>query len=479
LYHRGQIVDLYISEYAFGGKGISKIPTDDGHFIVFVQNAFPGQNVRAKISKKRKNHAEANLVKILQRSEKELETEFQEISGGPYIRVPIDVQKEVKMNSSLDVLTRISGLNNIHDSFDEWIPSPDTFFYRNKMEYSFSSIEHCLLTDEDIDDSFALGFKRRGTWWKVESLKKPSGLFDKEWESKVYLIQDHLKSTNLPAWHPPKKEGFFRHLVVRKSFDKSEFLINLVTSSEGISKFNPKLFVDFILSLFGEKIAGIQHTVNDDHADRSKIENGTNKLLWGRPIITQKINNLDFEISMESFFQTNPRCAEKLYNKSIDYVIEESIDETKFVLDLFCGTGTIGQLLAKRNQNLNVIGVDIVSEAIDDANRNAIKNKLNNLEFFASDVGKFLKFKPELVGKINTIILDPPRAGIAPKTLVKVMELGAKHIVYISCNPSTQARDASSLADYGYVIEKITLVDQFPHTGHIESIIKFKSSKQK
>ena len=251
MYHRGQIVDLYISEYAFGGKGISKIPTDDGHFVVFVQNAFPGQNVRAKISKKRKNHAEANLVKVLQRSEKELVTEFQEISGGPYIRVPIDVQKEVKKNSSLDVLTRISGLNNIQESFDEWIPSPDTFFYRNKMEYSFSSIEHCLLTDEDIDDSFALGFKRRGTWWKVESLKKPSGLFDKEWESKVYLIQDHLKSTNLPAWHPPKKEGFFRHLVVRKSFDKSEFLINLVTSSEGISKFNPKLFVDFILSLFG------------------------------------------------------------------------------------------------------------------------------------------------------------------------------------------------------------------------------------
>ena len=136
-------------------------------------------------------------------------------------------------------------------------------------------------------------------------------------------------------------------------------------------------------------------------------------------------------------------------------------------------------MLSKRNQNLNVIGVDIVSEAIDDANRNAIKNKLNNLEFFASDVGKFLKLKPELVGKINTIILDPPRAGIAPKTLVKVMELGAKNIVYISCNPSTQARDASSLADYGYVIEKITLVDQFPHTGHIESIIKFKSSKQK
>ena len=210
-----------------------------------------------------------------------------------------------------------------------------------------------------------------------------------------------------------------------------------------------------------------------------KIENGTNKLLWGKPIITQKINNLDFEISMESFFQTNPRCAEKLYNKAIDYVIEESIDETKFVLDLFCGTGTIGQLLSKRNQDLNVIGVDIVSEAINDANRNAIKNKLNNLEFFASDVGKFLKFKPELVGNINTIILDPPRAGIAPKTLVKVMELGAKNIVYISCNPSTQARDASSLAVYGYVIEKITLVDQFPHTGHIESIIKFKSSKEK
>jgi len=478
LFHRGQIIDLFISEYAFGGKGISKIPTDNGHFVIFVQNAFPGQNVRAKISKKRKNHAEAILVEVLVRSNHEIETDFQEISGGPYIRVPIELQKEVKKSTSLDVLDRISGANNIEDSFDEWIPSPDTFFYRNKMEYSFSSIEHCLATGEDIDNSFALGFKRRGTWWKVESLKKPSGLFDKEWESKLYLIQDHLKSSTLPAWHPPKKEGFFRHLVVRKSFDKSEFLINLVTSSDGISKFNSKSFVDFILSLFGDKIAGIKHTVNDDHADRSKIENGKSKLLWGRPVITQKINNLDFEISMESFFQTNPRCAEKLYNKALDYVIEESIDEQKYVLDLFCGTGTIGQLLSSRNQNLNVIGVDIVTEAIDDANRNAIKNKLDKLEFFASDVGKFLKFKPELVGQIGTIILDPPRAGIAPKTLIKVMELGAENIVYISCNPSTQARDASLLSHYGYLIKKITLVDQFPHTGHIESIIKFKSSKK-
>ena len=154
-------------------------------------------------------------------------------------------------------------------------------------------------------------------------------------------------------------------------------------------------------------------------------------------------------------------------------MISESIDPEGVVLDLFCGTGTIAQLIANRNNKFSIIGVDIVEEAIADARRNALINKLSNIQFVSLDVGKFLKENPHLEGKIAALILDPPRAGIAPKTLQKVINLGAKVIVYISCNPSTQARDTSLLIDAGYSLENYTLVDQFPHTGHIEAIAKF------
>jgi 23S rRNA (uracil-5-)-methyltransferase RumA len=227
----------------------------------------------------------------------------------------------------------------------------------------------------------------------------------------------------------------------------------------------------------GDRIAGIQHTINDNVADRAKIENGENKLIYGKPVVTEKLLGLSFEISMESFFQTNPKCAELLYTKALDYIFEEDIPKDKVVLDLFCGTGTIGQLAAKRANGIQLIGVDIVPEAIEDAKRNATANNLNGLDFFAADVGKFLKERPELNGKIASIILDPPRAGIAPKTLQKVIDLGAENIVYISCNPSTQARDSDALSQAGYELLKFSLADQFPHTGHIESIAKFKKRK--
>lgn len=155
----------------------------------------------------------------------------------------------------------------------------------------------------------------------------------------------------------------------------------------------------------------------------------------------------------------------------MDYVFEDgnSLDG-QLVMDLFCGTGTIGQILSTRSTNNKIIGVDIVEEAIEDAQRNAKRNNITNVEFYAADVGKFLKEYPDFTGKIGTIILDPPRAGIAPKTLLKVIALGAKRIVYISCNPSTQARDAKTLQEAGYSLTKLSLVDQFPHTSHIEAV---------
>lgn len=477
MFQRGEIVELEIEGYAFGGRGIAKIPSEEGQYIVFVDNAFPGQLVKAKIDTKRKRFAEAKLVDVTRRSNLEETKPYQEISGGPYIFVPVEIQEKYKKESTLEVFSRISGIRDLETRFDEMISSPEHYFYRNKMEYGFSSIEHDVETGEEIDNAFALGFKRRGTWWKVESLNKPSGLFDEQWETLLKDVRDYLYKTGLPAWHPPRKDGFFRHIVVRKSFLKDQLLINLVTSSEGMDKFDVEAFSSFLQDNLKDRLAGFQHTINDNVADRAKIENGQWKLVYGAPVVIEKLLGLEFEISMESFFQTNPASAERLYTKALDYVFEESIPDDKVVMDLFCGTGTIGQILSTRKEGVEIVGVDIVEEAIEDAKRNASRNGISSIQFFAADVGKFLKEHPEFNGKISTIILDPPRAGIAPKTLQKTMDLGAENIVYISCNPSTQARDTDLLAQAGYELEKLSFVDQFPHTGHIESIAKFKLRK--
>lgn len=471
---RGDIIELEIEDFAFGGNGIARITNENGAYILFVSNTFPGQKVLARIVKKRKRHAECSLVKVLERSPHEIISEYQEISGAPYIHVPVDIQEEYKQKTTLEVYRRIAELKNVEELFDEMISSPIHYHYRNKMEYSFSCIEHDMETDEDIDDAFALGFKHRGTWWKVENLAKPSGMFDEEFETILIEIRNYLKATNLPAWHSPKKEGFFRHLVVRKSFYEDKLLLNLVTSSKGKKSFDVQAFGEFLQEKLGNRIAGFQHTINDNVADRAKIENGSYTLIFGKDHVIEKLNGLFFEISMESFFQTNPASAEILYNKALDYVFEGERDlDNKVVMDLFCGTGTIGQLLTLRAENTKIIGVDIVEEAIEDAKRNAKRNNIKNVEFYAADVGKFLREYPDFEGKIDTIVLDPPRAGIAPKTLLKVIQLGAERIVYISCNPSTQARDIKTLEENGYKTKKISLVDQFPHTSHIESIALF------
>ena len=182
---------------------------------------------------------------------------------------------------------------------------------------------------------------------------------------------------------------------------------------------------------------------------------------------------------MQSFFQTNPKSAEKLYAKVIEYALEnrQAIDNT-VVMDLFCGTGTIGQILASKSDNAKIIGVDIVASAIEDAKQNAKRNNIKGLQFYAADVGKFLRQHPEYNNKIRTIILDPARAGIAPKTLKKIININADRIVYVSCNPATQARDTVELINSGYELKKLSLVDQFPHTAHIETVALFEKASQ-
>jgi len=468
---RGEIIELEIENLAFGGKGIGRIETENGKLVVFVNNTIPGQLVKSRISRKKRKHVEAKLMEIVRPSPDEIERPFQSIPGAPYSSLPIEIQEKYKKNNSIDLLSRIGNVQDADGKLDEFISSPDHWHYRNKMEYSFAAIRYDLNSGEELDE-FALGFKHRGTWWMVENLDKDSGLFDEEFENNLHKIREFCEESGCPPWHAPKREGFFRFLTVRKSFYKDQLLINLVTSSSHLEEFDRKGFVKLITNLFGARIAGIVHTLNDDIGDRVQPLQGASQLVYGDNYITERILGLDFEIKMESFFQTNPKSAERLYKKAIRYLNEFSSDGD-FIFDLFCGTGTISQLVAKELPKSKVVGVDIERSAIEDAVNSAESNGVVNVEFYAADVGKFLLEHPEYAGKIDSIIIDPPRAGIAPKSLKRIIKLNAKNLVYISCNPATLARDIDVLQESGYQVNKYSLVDQFPHTSHIEAVAQF------
>jgi 23S rRNA (uracil-5-)-methyltransferase RumA len=470
---KGQFIEILIEDYAFGGKGIGRIRNEEGEFVVFVPNTLPGQLVKAQVNKTSKRYAECKLEEVLQTSDDEIEVPYQVIPGAPYIKLPIDLQHNYKKESTLQLFKRIGKVENIEDKFDEFITSPEVHHYRNKMEYGFSAIRYNHELKTDVDE-FALGFKKRGTWWCAENLDKDSGLFDKHVEDNLKIIREFCEKSGLAPWHAPKREGFFRFLVVRKSVQSNELLFNLVTTSYELAKFDMEGFVSLFKELFGDRLAGILHSINDEVGDRTLSSAGKSSVVYGKEKIVENLLGLDFEISMKSFFQTNPKSAEKLYNKVVDYVLEkqETVDG-KVVMDLFCGTGTIGQIVASRSNNTKIVGVDIIASSIADARENAKRNNIDGVEFFTADVGKFLLEHPEYNRKIETIILDPSRAGIAPKTLRKVIRLGAKRMIYVSCNPATQARDTEQLIEAGYELKKISLVDQFPHTAHIETIALF------
>lgn len=473
----GTVLEVDIIDMAFGGQGIAKVPTEGGDFVIFIENVFPGQRVAVRIVKKKKNYAEAKFVSLITPSPKEQDYGFQAIAGAPFARLAIDEQIAYKKSTTLGMFARLSAFPQVADLFDEYIASPSVWHYRNKMEYSFSTLVSTPVTAEEYE-GFALGFKRRGQWWAVENLDKDSGLFDQALENNLHKVRAFCEASGLPAWNPAKSEGFFRFLVVRKSFIDDELLFNLVVTSNGYEQFDANAFVALLKEIVGAtRVAGVWITRNDEVGDAAKQPADAAKLVFGKAKIEEQILGLRFDISMQSFFQTNPRCAELLYAKALDYVrlaLEESQGSNKIAMDLFCGTGTIAQLLSKLEQVSEVVGVDIVAEAIDDAKANAAKNNIQKkMRFYAADVGKFLVEQPQYAKKINVIVLDPPRAGIAPKTLTKVIQLGAKAIVYVSCNPSTQARDTAELKAAGYELRKFALVDQFPHTSHIESVALF------
>ena len=463
-------LEIDIDDIVYGGNGISKQKNQkSNNFIIFVKNGIQGQKLLVEITKIKPNYAEAKIIKIIKKSTLQKKRKYQQISGAPYYDLDIKYQRSKKRDLVFEVFEKIGEIKNIESYYDNFITSTKTWHYRNKMEYAFSSIIYDKQKKCDIDD-FGLGFKKQNTWWMVENLEKDSGLFDKQWEDSLSQIRKFCMETKLPAWNIPQKKGFFRNLNIRKSYQYDKLLIELVTSSDGVDKFNPSLFVNKIIEIHGNRIAGIIHTINDNISDRINYKDVISKTIFGSNKITEKILNLNFEIYMSSFFQTNPLCAEKLYSKVIEYSSFESRNKQSIILDLFCGTGTIAQLIAIKQKKASVIGVDIVSSAIDNAKQSAKDNNIKNVKFYNLDIGEFLFKHPDLKNKIDIIIIDPPRPGIAKKSIKKIIALDAKKIIYVSCNPSTQARDIKLLIENSYQIKKFSIADQFPHTHHIETI---------
>ena len=267
------------------------------------------------------------------------------------------------------------------------------------MEYSFSSIRHDLVTNKEFDDEFALGFKHSGTWWKVENLDKDSGMFDRELENNLFEIRKYLENTGLPAWHPPAKTGFFRHLVARKSYANNQLLFNLVTSGKGIKKFDVYGFNDLLTSIFKNRKAGLIHTINDDVADRSKLENGKSKLIDGNSVIVEEILGLEFEISMESFFQTNPKCAEKLYQKVIDYSTDQVVNHVNNLKSLYATAyedpESFEQVSSEISTTINDIASTVEPSASDSDLDGLIQEIIKAVDNKQAEVEKELQQKPE------------------------------------------------------------------------------------
>jgi 23S rRNA (uracil-5-)-methyltransferase RumA len=319
------------------------------------------------------------------------------------------------------------------------------------MEFSFG--------DEVKGGELMLGLHKRGSFYDIVDVSNCT-LVHPDFRKILVCIRDFCRENNLPYYHKMSHEGYLRHLVVRRAEKTGEILVNLVTTTQMQVDMQPLKQRLLELTLEGS-YAGILHTSNDGLADVVRCEN--TDVLYGKEYFYEEILGLRFKISTYSFFQTNSLGAEVLYSQAREFIGEGN---RKVVFDLYSGTGTIAQLMAPAAEK--VIGVEIIEEAVEAAKENAAGNGLSNCEFIAGDV---LKCLDEIAEKPDYIILDPPRDGINPKALRKIIAYGVPHMVYISCKPTSLARDLAILAEGGYRLEKAKCVDMFPNTVHVETVV--------
>ena len=480
---KGQVYEAVVERVDFPNKGV--VNTGEGNVIV--KNSLPGQKVKLSVNKVRKGKAEGRLLEVIEKSP--LETgnpcsHFGVCGGCTYLSLPYEEQLKIKEGQVKKLLDGVLGRQAADWAWEGIKGSPVAYEYRNKMEFSFG--------DEVKDGPLSLGMHKRGSFYDVVTVGD-CRIVDADYRLILNTALAYFAAEEVSYYHRLRHEGYLRHLLVRKASRTGEILVALVTTSQEARKVQAagsegvqaahstgatektggdeqllRGFLDRLLELehsgrLQGKFAGILHIANDSLAD--VVQSDRTDILYGKDYFYEELLGLRFKISTFSFFQTNSYSAEVLYETAREYV-GDLTGSGKVVFDLYSGTGTIAQLMAPVAKK--VIGVEIVEEAVEAARRNAAENGLDNCEFIAGDVLKVLDTIEE---KPDMIILDPPRDGIHPKALPKIIDYGVEHIVYISCKPTSLVRDLETFLDCGYVVEKAVAVDQFPWTANVETVV--------
>ena len=467
---KGQVYEGSVVRVDFPNKGIVCV----GDETAVVKNSLPGQKVKFSVNKVRKGKAEGRLLEVTEKSP--LETGrtcslFGLCGGCTYLSLPYEEQLKVKEEQVKRLLDSVLNKQEEAWAFEGIKGSPKAYEYRNKMEFSFG--------DEYKDGPLALGMHKRGSFYDIVTVADCE-IVDADYRLILQTVRDYFARVKVSFFHRMSHEGYLRHLLVRKASRTGEILVALVTTSQdpwqGETAVEGSLDVDALITGFKDlllsleqdrklagKFAGILHITNDSIAD--VVQSDRTELLYGQEYFYEELLGLKFKISTFSFFQTNSYSAEVLYQTARDYVGDLGGSD-KTVFDLYSGTGTIAQLMAPAAGK--VIGVEIVEEAVEAAKKNAAANGLDNCEFIAGDV---LKVLDEVEEKPDMIILDPPRDGIHPKALPKIIAYGVEHIVYISCKPTSLVRDLEVFLENGYRVDKAVAVDQFPWTANVETVV--------
>ena len=447
---KGQVWEGIVKEVDFPNKGKVFLPEEDR--TVIVKNTVPGQKIRFSVNKIRKGKAEGRLLEVLKPSEKEIPSvcpHFGQCGGCTYQNLPYEEQLAMKESQIKKMMDEAVNGKYVWEGVK---PSPVKQAYRNKMEFSFG--------DEYKDGPIALGMHKRGSFHDIVNVTDCQ-IVDEDYRKILDCTLEAARESGLLYYHRMRHTGYFRHLLVRKAVKTEEILVDLVTTTETDAQAFLDTWVKKLLELeLDGKMAGILHTKNDSVADVVKDE-GT-EVLYGQDYFYEELLGLKFKITPFSFFQTNSLGAEVLYETAREYIGD--INE-KVIFDLYSGTGTIAQILAPVAKK--VVGVEIVEEAVEAAKENAALNGLDNCTFWAGDV---LKVIDELGEVPDLNMLDPPRDGVNPKALMKILNFGVDRLVYIACKPTSLARDLEMIQGRGYKVEKISCVDLFPNTYHVETV---------
>ena len=452
---KGKIYEGVIKTVDFPNKGKVFLP-EEGKTVI-VKNGVPGQKIRFSVNKIRQGKAEGRILEILENAPTEIEPacpHFGQCGGCTYQNLPYKEQIALKESQIKRMMDEAVNGDYVWDGMKE---SPAKEAYRNKMEFSFG--------DEYKEGPLALGMHKRGSFHDIVNVTDCK-IVDEDYRKILGCTLDYAKKSRLPYFHRMKHIGFFRHLLVRKAAKTGEILIDLVTTSQGEEDF--EIWVKALLNLpLDGRIVGILHTRNDGVADMVKDE-GT-EILYGQDYFFEELLGMKFKITPFSFFQTNSLGAEVLYETVREYIGDT---KDKVIFDLYSGTGTIAQILALVAKK--VVGVEIVEEAVEAAKENAELNMLDNCTFWEGDVLKVIDSLKEVP---DIIVLDPPRDGVNPKALEKIIQFGVDKIVYISCKPTSLARDLEMLQGCGYQAERIACVDLFPGTYHVETVVMLSHKK--